>query len=65
MLQALLPFFDEDNGKQSIELTQRMPKRAFSNSLLKNEHEIKMIDNRSAFISFVFREFYADLRKSF
>ena len=50
---ASVAIFDEDNGKQSIELTQRIAKAsAFSETLLlKSEHEIKeTINNRKALL---------------
>ncbi|MCK9781883.1 MULTISPECIES: ABC transporter permease [Enterobacterales] len=62
---ASIAIFDEDNGKQSIELTQRIAKAsAFSQTLLlKNEHEIKeAIDNRKALLLVRFpQNFSADL----
>lgn len=62
---ASIAIFDEDNGKQSIELTQRIAKAsAFSQTLLlKNEHEIKeTIDNRKALLLVRFpQNFSADL----
>ncbi len=50
---ASVAIFDEDNGKQSIELTQRIAKAsAFSETLLlKSEHEIKeTINNRKTLL---------------
>lgn len=62
---ASVAIFDEDNGKQSIELTQRIAKAsAFSQTLLlKSEHEIKeTIDNRKALLLVRFpQNFSADL----
>ncbi|OAT47908.1 permease component of an ABC superfamily transporter [Proteus hauseri ATCC 700826] len=62
---ASVAIFNEDNGKQSIELTQRIAKAsAFSQTLLlKNEYEIKeTIDNRKALLLVRFpQNFSADL----
>ncbi|MGG4608619.1 ABC transporter permease [Providencia sp. Me31A] len=57
--------FDQDNGKHSIELTQRLAKAsAFSHVLLiKNEHDIhQIIDNRKALLVVRFSQnFSADI----
>ncbi|HGN1706622.1 TPA: ABC transporter permease [Providencia rettgeri] len=57
--------FDQDNGKHSIELTQRLAKAsAFSHVLLiKNEHDIRQtIDNRKALLVVRFSQnFSADI----
>ncbi|OAT24158.1 ABC transporter permease [Proteus myxofaciens] len=62
---ATIAIFDEDNGSQSIELTQRIAKAsAFSTTLLlKNEHEIsETINNRKALLLVRFpQHFSADL----
>ena len=62
---ATIAIFDQDSGKHSIELTQRLAKSsAFSHVLLlKNEHEIReTLDNRKALLVVRFgQNFSADI----